>query len=139
MMSSPIRFLWNLHTNRPRIYSNDISNFILIVLKRAVIQSRKFQRRKLTENYEEKLVLRHCDLDLWPKVNYFNRIRASAVSIHLAKTASKSVHHSVRLEFCSQEFPDTQTDRQTDKHTHRHTDKLQLKYNPSTILWRCKK
>ena len=41
----------------------------------------------------------------------------------------------VRQEFCSQEFPDTQTDR----HTHWHTDKLQWKYNPSTISWRCNK
>ena len=25
----------------------------------------------------------------------------------------------------------------TDRHTHTHTDKLQWKYNPSTISWRC--
>ena len=34
----------------------------------------------------------HRDLDLWPKVTNFNRVRASVVSSHLAKTASKSVH-----------------------------------------------
>ena len=37
-------------------------------------------------------VLRHCDLDLWPKVTNFNRVWASAASNHLAKTASKLVH-----------------------------------------------
>ena len=34
----------------------------------------------------------YCDLDLWPKVINFNRIRASFVNSHLAKTAFKSVH-----------------------------------------------
>ena len=34
----------------------------------------------------------HCDLDLWPKVTNFDRVRASVVSSHLAKTASKSMH-----------------------------------------------
>ena len=38
---------------------------------------------------------------------------------------------SLQLEFCSL------TDRLA--HTHIHTNKLQWKYNPSTILWRCKK
>ena len=33
-----------------------------------------------------------CDLDLWPKVTKFNRVRASAGSNHLAKTSSKLVH-----------------------------------------------
>ena len=32
------------------------------------------------------------DLDLWPKITNFNRVRASVVSSHLARTASKSVH-----------------------------------------------
>ena len=41
---------------------------------------------------KKKWVLRHHDLDFWSKVSNFNRIRASAVSNHLAKTASKSVH-----------------------------------------------
>ena len=41
---------------------------------------------------------------------------------------------SVWLEFCSQENS-RHTHRQTHRHT--HTDKLQWKYNPSTISWRC--
>ena len=41
---------------------------------------------------KEKWVLRHCDLDLWSEVTEFNRVRASVISNHLAKTASKSVH-----------------------------------------------
>ena len=59
-----------------------------------------FDRHK--RNMKKKWVLRHlyCDLDLCPKVTNFNRVQASAVSNHLAKTASGS---SVRLEFCSQE------------------------------------
>ena len=34
----------------------------------------------------------HSDLDLWPEVTNFYRIRASAISNYLAKTASKLVH-----------------------------------------------
>ena len=34
----------------------------------------------------------HSDLDLQPKVTNFNRVRASAISNYLAKTASKSAH-----------------------------------------------
>ena len=45
----------------------------------------------------------------WPKVINFNRVPASAVNNHIAKTASKSVN----LEFCSQAEPDTLTDTQT--------------------------
>ena len=41
---------------------------------------------------KKKWVLHHCDLDLWPKVTKFNRVRVSAGRNHLAKTVSKSVH-----------------------------------------------
>ena len=78
----------------------------------------------------EKWVLRHCDLDLWPKVTKFNRVRASAVSNHLVKTATKSVR-PFGWNFVHKKSG--HTDRQTDT----HTDKLQWKYNPSTISWRC--
>ena len=47
--------------------------------------------------------LRHCDLDLWPKVTKFNRVRASAGSIHSAKTASITVHFRThRQTHCSE-------------------------------------
>ena len=65
---------------------------------------------------KKKWVLRHCDLDLWPKVTNFNRVWASAVSNHLAKTASKSVL-PFGWKFVHKKCP---THRQT--HTHRHTD-----------------
>ena len=73
----------------------------------------------------------HRDLDIWPKVTKFNRVRASVISNHLAKTASKSVHPFGWNLFTR--IPDTHTQ------THRHTDKLQWKYNPSKISLRCKK
>ena len=79
---------------------------------------------------KKKWVLRHCDLDLWPKVTNFNRVGANVVSYHLAKT-SVQISSSVRLEFCSQAEPDRHTDRQTDRE--------QWKYNRSTISWRYKK
>ena len=88
MTSSPIRILWNLYTNRPRVYLSDIPNLILIKHKRAEIQGREVNR----ELWRKKLELRHCDLDLWPKVTKFNRVRATNGSNHLAKTASKLVH-----------------------------------------------
>ena len=88
MTSSPIQILWNWNTIRPRVYLSDIPNFILIKHKRAEIQGREINR----ELWRKKWVLRHYDLDLWPKITKFNRVRASAVSNHLAKTASKSVH-----------------------------------------------
>ena len=40
---------------------------------------------------------------------------------------------SFRLEFCSQE-----NIGHTHRHTYTHRNKLQWKYNPSTISWRCK-
>ena len=82
---------------------------------------------------KKKWVLHHCDLDLWSKVTKFNRVRASAGSNYLAKTASKSVH------LFGWNFVHKNTvNRQTDRHTDTHTDKLQWKYNPSTISWRWK-
>ena len=64
-----------------------------------------------------------CDLDLWPKVTNFNKVQACAVSNHLAKTASKSVHPLDWNFIHKQSRTDT------------HTDKLQWKYNPSTIFF----
>ena len=65
-----------------------------------------------------KRVLRHCDLDLRPKVTKFNRVRASARSNHLAKTASKSVHPFV-WNFVHKKC---RTHRQTDRQTYTQTD-----------------
>ena len=45
-----IDFLWNLTTNRPRVYLSDIPNFILIVNKRAEIQSREVNRELWRQN-----------------------------------------------------------------------------------------
>ena len=79
------------------------------------------------------LGLHHCDLDLWPKVTKLNRVWASAGSNHLAKIASNwCIHRAGTLFTRSAGQPDTHT------HTDRHTDKLQWKFNPSTILWRFK-
>ena len=78
----------------------------------------------------------HRDLDLWPKVTKFNRVRVSVISNHLAKTASISVHpFGLNFVHKNSGHTDTQTDRQTDRHT--HTDTLKWKYNPSTISLRC--
>ena len=67
---------------------------------------------------KEKWILRHCDLDLWPKVTKFNRVRSSAISNHLAKTASKSVH-PFGWNFVHKKC---RTDRQTHTHTHTETN-----------------
>ena len=109
MTSSPIRFLSNLTSNRPRIYLSDLSNFILILHKRAEIYSREVNRE-----LSKKWALRHCDLDLWPKVTNFNRVPASSISNHLEKTASKSVH-PFSWNFVYKQSP-------THTHTHRQTD-----------------
>ena len=113
MTSSPIKFSWNLNINRPRVYLSDIPNFILIVHKRAEIQSREVNRelwRKngyyvtviwpLTQGHQFQLVLSQCGKLLFSE----NRVQIGS---------------SVRLEFCSQEF--SWTHRQTDRHTHTHT------------------
>ena len=91
-------------------YLSDIPNFILIKHKWAEIQGREVNKKKW--------VLRHCDLDLWPKVTKFNRVWASAGSNHIAKTASKSVH-PFGWNFVHKKF---RTHRHTHTHTHRHTD-----------------
>ena len=52
----------------------------------------------------------HSDLDLWHKVTNFNRVRGSAISNYLAKTAFKLVH-SFGWNFVH-------------RHTHNKTDKL---------------
>ena len=59
---------------------------------------------------------------IWPKVTNFNRVWASAVSNHLAKTASKSVIRLAGILLTRKHRTHTQTDR--------HTDKLKWKYNP---------
>ena len=67
---------------------SDIPNFILILHKRAEIQRRRVNR----ELWSKKRLLRHCDLDLLPKVTNFSRVWASVVSYCLTKTVSKQVH-----------------------------------------------
>ena len=62
---------------------------------------------------KKKWELRHCDLDLWPKVTKFNRVWASDESNHLAKTAFKSVH-PFGWNFVHKNI-------RTDTHTHTHT------------------
>ena len=52
MTSSPIHFLWNFNTTRPRVYLSDIPNFILIEIREL-----RYEVGKLTENYEEKTVI----------------------------------------------------------------------------------
>ena len=72
---------------------------------------------------KKKWILRHCELDLWPKVTNFNRVWASLISNRLTKTASKSVHPFGWNFVHKQSW------------THRQT--AVKKYNPSTISWRC--
>ena len=122
MTSSPIRILWNLHTNRPRVYLSDIPNFVLIKHKRVEIQGREVNR----ELWRKKWELRHCDLDLWPKVTKFNRVWATNRSNHLAKTASKLVH-PFGWNFVHKNF-----------WTHTHRDTQTNCSENSTISWRCK-
>ena len=62
---------------------------------------------------KKKWVLRHCDLDLWPKVTKFNWLWASALSKRLAKTASKSVHPFGWNFVHKKNWTDTQTHTQT--------------------------
>ena len=57
----------------------------------------------------------HRDLDLWPKVTKFNRVRAKQPF----SENRVQIGASVRLEFCSQEF---RTHRQTDRHAHTQTN-----------------
>ena len=61
---------------------------------------------------KKKWILHHCDLGPWPKVTVFNRVPASAVSSHLAKTASKSIH-PFGWNFVHKKPSDTLTDTQT--------------------------
>ena len=53
MTSLPIRFLWNINTNQPRVYLSNILNFILINHKRAEIQGSEVNR------------------ELWSKIGYY--------------------------------------------------------------------
>ena len=80
---------------------------------------------------KKKWILSHCDLDLWPKVINFDRVRASGISNHLAKTASKSVY-PFGWNFVHKKSG--HTDGQT--HTQRQTE-VKINYNPSTTLRRC--
>ena len=95
---------------------------MLIEYKRTEIHNREVNRQL----WWKKLILRHCYLELEPKFTNFNGIRASATSNHVAKTASKSVHP----------FGWNIVYWQT---RHTYIDKLQWKYKPSTVSWRCKK
>ena len=118
-------------------YISDIANCILIRRKRAEIHSKKVN----WQLWRKKWILRHCDVDLWPKVTNFSRIRVNTVSNHFVKTASKSVHsfgwNFVHMKCRAQSHTHTHTHTHTQRD--RHTDKLQWKYNPSTFSWRCKK
>ena len=73
---------------------------------------------------KRKWILRYCDLDLWPMVTTFNTVWTSAVSNHLAKTASKSEHPS-GWSFVHKQTSDT--NRQTE-----------MKIKPLHDSWRCK-
>ena len=88
MMSSPIRFLWDLNTKRPRVYLSYMLNSNLIKHKIAEIQSRKVNRELWRKNGHFITVTLTFDR----MVTNFHRNRATAVSNHLAKTPSKSVH-----------------------------------------------
>ena len=98
---------YEIYTKINQGYLSDISNFVWIEQKRIEIQSREVN----IELWRKKWVLSHCNLDLWPKVTNFNRARASAVSNHLAKIASKSVHL----------FGWNFVHKQSQTHTHIHT------------------
>ena len=85
---------------------------------------------KLTENYKEKMDI----MSLWPRpLTQGHKIQWGLSQFRKQPLSKNRVQNgaSVRLEFCSQEVLDTQT--------HRQTDKLQWKYKPSTISWRCNK
>ena len=62
-------------------------------------------------HFKKKLILSHWDLDLWPKVTNFNRVRVNTISSRLAKTASKSVHP----------FGWNSSQAKSRTHTHTHT------------------
>ena len=115
MTSSPIRFLWNLNTNRPRVYLSDIPNFILINYKRAEIQGREVNRE---------LWRKTGITSLWPwPLTQGHQIQQGPSQCRKQPFSENRVQigESVGLEFCSQEFPDTQTDRHTHTQTHRQT------------------
>ena len=61
-------------------------------------------------------IIGHRELDLWPRVTNFNRVRASVLSNHLAKTASKSVH-PFGWNFVHKNSGHTHTQRHTDTQT----------------------
>ena len=107
-----VYFLWSLLLHLSRAYISDKMNYILIGHKRAEIHSRKVNRIM-----KKKWILHHCDLYLWPKVTNFNRVWASVVSNHLAKTAFKLVHQ-FRLNFFFY------------RPTHRHAHKLKKNIAP---------
>ena len=75
---------------------------------------------------KKKREFRHCDLHLWPKITHFNRVFSL---------------YPFGWNFVNKKTSDTQTHTHTHTHntqTDRHIDKLQWKYNPSMISWRCK-
>ena len=85
----------------------------------------RYKEGKLTENYEEKMGI----TSLWPwhliQGHQFREDSSQCSKQPFSENCAQ-IGSFVRLEFCSQAEPD------------RHTDKLQWKYNPSTISWRCK-
>ena len=87
-------------------------------------------------------ILIHCDLDLWPKVTNFNRVRASVLCSHLAKIPSKLVYpfgwNFVHKKWAGHTHTHTHTHRQTDRQTDRQTNCSENITSPSTISWRCK-
>ena len=88
---------------------------------------------------------RHFPIDFYKMNWYWATVTLtfdpiSPISIESKQPFSENrvqIGASVWLEFCSQEKLDTH--KHTDTHTYRdiHTDKLQWKYNPSMISWRC--
>ena len=84
------------------------------------IKELRYKVGKLIENYEEKMGI----TSLWPwPLTQGHQIQygPSQCSKQPFSENRVQIDASVRLEFCSQEVPDTQTDRQTDRHTHTHT------------------
>ena len=116
---------FNSTTHLLMVYLNGIPKFSLMRHKKAEIYSSEVNR----ELWRKKGMLSHCDLDLEPKVTNFNSVWASMVNNHLAKTASEPVHQFG--------WNCVHKKSRTHRHTDRHTDKLQWKYNPSMIAWRC--
>ena len=64
MTSSPIRIFSHSNINLPSAYLNAKLKFILIGHKRSEIQ-----RREVNRIMKQKWILRHCDLDIDPRLS----------------------------------------------------------------------